>query len=428
MGEFPRKSGRSQHLINSMGRGNMLRRTGIVGLPFLAAVTEAFVAPAMIPTARVYRAVSLRQALAPLDMSAMRFPDRDEGDRMVWRRGFYKDNVWHPGRYENLANGGNATAALIQTAKKKHAKRPPRWPPRTALDAMLEETLKREIAPPPGFRSIPRAVHVSKELKETCVNGKVPSATNFLSADFLHTLSEEELHAAYVVRRAGLKLCDCSQRSFLSLGHGNFTSQDCAADVWQVLQLTKTDGPDTHRSYADKWTKVMQWHKAVEAVRRGAFNGRYESRQEVQERLDRLDADIRDLHANRNVSLMQNRLSHAEYELLHRSFKEETAELLETIARKSNPYDGKRVEVDWVDRTPIRGDFNFVLEPIGVVPTHAQDPPETLKDMIAGMHHKPTKEEILRMVKLDFLFLFESQDEAYNFDSGYADTFLPATR
>ena len=69
--------------------------------------------------------------------------------------------------------------------------------------------------------------------------------TNFLSADFLHTLSEEELHAAYVVRRAGLKLCDCSQRSFLSLGHGNFTSQDCAADVWQVLQLTKTDGPDT---------------------------------------------------------------------------------------------------------------------------------------------------------------------------------------
>merc|ERR1711970_358810 len=413
---------------NSMGRGNMLRRTGIVGLPFLAAVTEAFVAPAMIPTARVYRAVSLRQALAPLDMSAMRFPDRDEGDRMVWRRGFYKDNVWHPGRYENLANGGNATAALIQTAKKKHAKRPPRWPPRTALDAMLEETLKREIAPPPGFRSIPRAVHVSKELKETCVNGKVPSATNFLSADFLHTLSEEELHAAYVVRRAGLKLCDCSQRSFLSLGHGNFTSQDCAADVWKVLQLTKTDGPGTHRSYADKWTKVMQWHKAVEAVRRGAFNGRYESRQEVQERLDRLDADIRDLHANRNVSLMQNRLSHAEYELLHRSFKEETAELLETIARKSNPYDGKRVEVDWVDRTPIRGDFNFVLEPIGVVPTHAQDPPETLKDMIAGMHHKPTKEEILRMVKLDFLFLFESQDEAYNFDSGYADTFLAATR
>ena len=246
------------------------------------------------------------------------------------------------------------------------------------------------------------------------------------SADFLHTLSEEELHAAYVVRRAGLKLCDCSKTSFLSLGHGNFTTQDCAADVWQVLQFTKTDRPGTHRSYADKWTKVMQWSKAVEAVRRGAFND--ESRQELQERLDRLDADIRDLHANRDVSLMQNRLSHAEYELLHRSFKEETAELLKIIARESNPYDGKRVEVDWVDRTPIRGDFNFVLEPIGVVPTHAQDPPATLKDMIAGMHHKPTKEEILRMVKMDFLFLFESQDEAYNFDSGYADTFLAATR
>ena len=347
---------------------------------------------------------------------------------MVWRRGFYKDNRWHPGRYENLANGGNATAVLIQTAKKKHEKRPPRWPPPTPLDAMLEETLKREIAPPPRFRSIPRAVHVSKELKESCVKGKVPSATSFLSADLLHTLSEEELHATYAVRRAGLKLCDCSQTSYLSLGHGNFTTQDCAADVWQVLQLTKTDGPGTHRSYADKWTKVMQWHKAVEAVRRGAFNGRYESRQDVQERLDRLDADIRDLHANRHVSLMQNRLSDAEYELLHRSFKEETAELLKTIALRGSPYDGKRVEVDWVDRTEPRGDFNFVLEPIGVVPTHAQDPPETLKDMIAGMHHKPTKEEILRMVKLDFLFLFESEDEAYNFDSGYADTFLPATR
>ena len=175
----------------------------------------------------------------------------------------------------------------------------------------------------------------------------------------------------------------------------------------------------------------MQWHKAVEAVRRGAFNGRYESRQEVQERLDRLDADIRDLHANRNVSLMQNRLSHAEYELLHRSFKEETAELLKTIALRGNPYDGKRVEVDWVDRTcstQPKGDINFVLEPIMVVPTQAQNPPETLKDMIAGMLHKPTKEEILRMVKMDFLFLFESQDEAYNFDSGYADTFLAATR
>ena len=161
-----------------MGRGNMLRRTGIVGLPFLAAVTEAFVAPAMIPTARVYR--------SPLDMSAMRFPDRDEGDRMVWRRGFYKDNVWHPGRYENLANGGNATAALIQTAKKKHEKQSlldrldPRWPPRTTLDALLEETLKRDIAPPPArFKSIPRAIHVSKELKESCVKGKVPSAMNF---------------------------------------------------------------------------------------------------------------------------------------------------------------------------------------------------------------------------------------------------------
>ena len=396
----------------------MLRSTGIVGLPFLAAVTEAFVAPAMIPTARVYR--------SPLDMSAMRFPDRDEGDRMVWRRGVYKDNRWHPGRYENLANGGNATAALIQTAKKKHEKRPPRWPPPTALDAMLEETLKREIAPPPRFRSIPRAIHVSKELKESCVKGKVPSATSFLSADLLHTLSEEELHATYAVRRAGLKLCDCSQTSYLSLGHGNFTTQDCAADVWQVLQLTKTDRSGTHRSYADKWTKVMQWSKAVEAVRRGAFND--ESRQELQERLDRLDADIRDLHANRHVSLMQNRLSHAEYELLHRSFKEETAELLKTIALRGNPYDGKRVEVDWVDRTQPKGDINFVLEPIEVVPTQAQNPPETLKDMIAGMLHKPTKEEILRMVKMDFLFLFESQDEAYNFDSGYADTFLAATR
>ena len=409
-----------------MGRGNMLRSTGIVGLPFLAAVTEAFVAPAMIPTARVHRAVFLRHALAPLDMSAMRFPDRDEGDRMVWRRGFYKDNRWHPGRYENLANGGNATAALIQTAKKKHEKRPPRWPPPTALDAMLEETLKREIAPPPRFRSIPRAIHVSKELKESCVKGKVPSATSFLSADLLHTLSEEELHATYAVRRAGLKLCDCSQTSYLSLGHGNFTTQDCAADVWQVLQLTKTDRSGTHRSYADKWTKVMQWSKAVEAVRRGAFND--ESWQELQERLDRLDADIRDLHANRHVSLMQNRLSDAEYELLHRSFKEETAELLKTIALRGNPYDGKRVEVDWVDRTKPKGDINFVLEPIEVVPTQAQNPPETLKDMIAGMLHKPTKEEILRMVKMDFLFLFESQDEAYNFDSGYADTFLAATR
>ena len=47
--------------------------------------------------------------------------------------------------------------------------------------------------------------------------------------------------------------------------------------------------------------------------------------------------------------------------------------------------------------------------------------------MVAGMLHKPTKVEILRMVKMDFLFLFESQDEAYNFDSGYADTFLAAT-
>ena len=124
---------------------------------------------------------------------------------------------------------------------------------------------------------------------------------------------------------------------------------------------------------------------------------------------------------------MQNRLSHAEYELLHRSFKEETAELLATIARESNPYDGKRVEVDWVDRTEPRGDFNFVLEPIEVIHTQAQEPPERLKDMIASMLHKPTKEEILRMVKMDFLFLFESQDEAYNFDSGYADTFLAAT-
>ena len=64
---------------------------------------------------------------------------------------------------------------------------------------------------------------------------------------------------------------------------------------------------------------------------------------------------------------MQNRLSHAEYELLHRSFKEETAELLKTIALRGNPYDGKRVEVDWVDRTKPKGDINFVLEPIEVV-------------------------------------------------------------
>ena len=110
----------------------------------------------------------------------------------------------------------------------------------------------------------------------------------------------------------------------------------------------------------------MQWSKAVEAVRLGGFNwsiGGFndESRQELQERLDRLDADIRDLHANRHVSLMQNRLSHAEYELLHRSFKEETAELLKTIALRGNPYDGKRVEVDWVDRTKPKGDINFVL-------------------------------------------------------------------
>ena len=101
---------------------------------------------------------------------------------------------------------------------------------------------------------------------------------------------------------------------------------------------------------------------------------------------------------------------------------------MKTIALRGSPYDGKRVEVDWVDRTEPRGDFNFVLEPIEVIPTQAQEPPETLKDMIAGMLHKPTKEEILRMVKMDFLFLFESQDEAYNFDSGYADSFLAATR
>ena len=55
-GEFLHRSARSHshHLINTMGRGNMLRRTGIVGLPFLAGTAEQ-----LADTARVHMLIAI---------------------------------------------------------------------------------------------------------------------------------------------------------------------------------------------------------------------------------------------------------------------------------------------------------------------------------------------------------------------------------